>query len=196
MKNSNITGTTFASEGMAPSRRALLKSAGMLSGVLALSSTLAALAPSRAWALALKTLSSDQGRVILTFTRHLYPHPNLDDAVYALVVKDLDDKASADAATKAVLAQGVTQLDQINGGDWLKRAHDLQEIDVAAMESTSFFKLVRGTAVVTLYSNEMAYTHFGYGGAAGNTGYLYKGFNDLTWLPEPPASASGPIPKS
>ncbi|WP_291424552.1 twin-arginine translocation signal domain-containing protein [Acidocella sp.] len=182
--------------GLKASRRNLLKGAGMLSGTLALSSTLAALAPGRAWALDMKALSSHQGRVILRFTRYLYPHPSLEDAVYALVVKDLDDKASADADSKNTLAQGVAQLDQIGGEDWLKRSAALQEIDVASMESTNFFKLVRSTAVVSLYSNEMAYAHFGYGGPAGNTGYLYKGFNDLTWLPDPPPTASGPIPPS
>lgn len=196
METTSDARNSAPSETLTASRRGVLKGAGVLSGMLALSSTLAVLAPSRSWALTMKSLSTHQGNAILTFTRHLYPHPTLDDAVYALVVKDLDDKASANADTMNVLAQGVTQLDQIGGGDWLKRSDALQEIDVASMESTPFFKLVRSTAVVSLYSNDMAFAHFGYGGSAGNAGYLYKGFNDLTWLPDPPPAASGPIPKT
>ena len=57
-----------------------------------------------------------------------------------------------------------------------------------------FFTTVRTTAIVSLYSNDMAYAHFGYGAAQGDGGYLTKGFNDLAWLPNPPAAASGPIP--
>ncbi len=176
-------------------RRDLLKGTGILTGTLALSSVLAALAPSRVWALELKTLSSHQGEVLLAFSRQLYPHPQLEDAVYALVVKALDGKA-ASATTKETLAQGVARLDAIGSGDWLKRSQALREIDVASMEGSPFFSLVRSTAVVALYNNDMAFAHFGYGGRKGNKGYLYKGFNDLKWLPDPPAAASGPIPKA
>jgi hypothetical protein len=40
----------------------------------------------------------------------------------------------------------------------------------------------------------MAYAHFGYGASAGDGGYLTHGFNSLSWLPDPPPGASGPIP--
>lgn len=180
----------------APTRRALLKSAGLLTGTLALSSVLAELAPSRAWALELGTLSSHQGATILAFSRQLYPHPTLDDAVYALVVKDLDEKAAADHAVQQTLISGVRQLDQIAAGDWVKRDSALQLIDVEAMQGTPFFETVRADTVVILYNNDMAFAHFGYGGKEGHLGYLRKGFNDLKWLPDPPAEASGPVPQS
>lgn len=188
--------TTAAVVPAGTTRRDLLKGTGLLAGTLALSSTLATMAPSRSWALPLQTLSTQQGAVILAFTRHLYPHPHLDDAVYALVVKALEEKAAHDAATKATLLHGIERLNHIGSGDWLKRSPPLQLIDVKSMQSTPFFQLVRGTAVVALYNNDMAFAHFGYDGKQGNEGYLYKGFNDLTWLPDPPASDSGPIPKT
>lgn len=178
-----------------PTRRALLKGTGLLTGTLALSSVLAELAPGRAWALDLGTFSTHQGAVVLAFSRHLYPHPTLDDAVYALVVKDLDSQAATDHAVQQIVLSGVRGLDQVGGGDWLKRAPALQLVDVESMQGTPFFATVRATAVVTLYNNDMAFAHFGYGGSAGHLGYLHKGFNDLTWLPEPPAAASGPVPQ-
>lgn len=176
-------------------RRSLLKGAGILTGTLAVSSTLAMVAPSRVWALEMSTFDAHQGAVILAFTRHLYPHKGLEDAVYALVVKALDQKSKADPANRKTLLAGVKRLDGIAGTNWLKRSASLQAVDVASMEGDPFFELVRSTAVVSLYSNTMAYAHFGYGGEEGDGGYLHKGFNDLAWLPNPPAKDSGPIPQ-
>ncbi|KXU82365.1 tat (twin-arginine translocation) pathway signal sequence [Paraburkholderia monticola] len=177
-------------------RRELLKGTGVLTGTLALSSTLAMLAPSRVWALELQGLDTHQGDVLLAFTRQLYPHDTLDNAVYALVVKDLDGKAQKDPAVRQQLADGVKQLDATAGGsDWSKRDSAAQARDVAALAGTPFFATVRSTAIVSLYSNPLAYQHFGYGASEGDGGYLYKGFNSLSWLPNPPADQSGPIPK-
>jgi hypothetical protein len=175
-------------------RRELLRGTGVLMGTLAFSSVLSTLAPSRAWALELQGLDSHQGEVILAFTRQLYPHATLDNAVYALVVKDLDTKAKADPAVRQQLADGVRQLDTKAGSSWLKRTPAAQAEDVAALAGTPFFTTIRTTAVVSLYSNTMAYAHFGYGASEGDGGYLNKGFNSLSWLPNPPADASGPIP--
>jgi hypothetical protein len=175
-------------------RRELLRGTGVITGTLALSSIFAALAPSRVWAVELQGLDSHQGEVILAFTRQVYPHPTLDDAVYALVVKDLDAKARKDLTVQQQLASGVQQLDALGGSNWAKRDTASQARDVASMAGTPFFNTVRSTAVVSLYANTLAYTHFGYGASEGDAGYLYKGFNSLSWLPNPPASDSGPIP--
>ena len=175
-------------------RREWLKGTGVLIGTLAFPSILATLAPSRVWAVEMQALDTHQGAVLLAFVKQQYPHKTLDDAVYALVVKDLDAKAQKDPAVRQQLADGVKQLDALNGSDWTQRSPADQARDVAAMEKTPFFTTVRTTAIVSLYSNDMAYAHFGYGAALGDGGYLTKGFNDLAWLPNPPANASGPIP--
>ena len=98
----------------------VLKGTGIITGTLAFSSIFAALAPSRVWAVELQGLDSHQGEVILAFTRQVYPHPTLDDAVYALV-KDLDGKARKDPAVQQQLAAGVQQLDALGGSNWAKR---------------------------------------------------------------------------
>lgn len=175
-------------------RRELLKGTGVLMGTLAFSSVLSTLAPSRAWALELQGLDTHQGEVILAFTRQLYPHATLDSAVYALVVKDLDAKAKADPAVRQQLADGVRQLDAKAGSNWLTRTPAAQADDVAALAGSPFFNTVRSTAIVSLYSNTLAYAHFGYGASEGDGGYLTKGFDSLSWLPNPPPGASGPIP--
>ena len=64
-------------------RRSFLKGSGILMGTLATGSVLAALAPSRAWALELKQLSKSEGQTLMAMGRVLYPHKKLPDAVYA-----------------------------------------------------------------------------------------------------------------
>jgi len=191
MKSTTIP---LAVAGARLTRREWLKGTGLLFGTLALSSTLAALAPSRAWALELKRLDTHQGEVLLALTKRIFPHATLDDAVYALVVKDLDGKVAADASLQAQLAAGVQKLDGLGQGDWAKRSTADQDRDVAALAGAPFFETVRSTAVVALYSNPLAYAHFGYGANAGDGGYLLTGFNALAWLPDPPAQDSGPVP--
>lgn len=84
-------------------RREFLKGSGILMGSIAAGSALAALAPSTAWAVELKTLSTAEGEVLMKMGRTLYPHKKLADAVYALLAKDLDAKAAGDAATAKLL---------------------------------------------------------------------------------------------
>jgi hypothetical protein len=50
---------------------------------------------------------------------------------------------------------------------------------------------VRGQCISSLYNNDMAFAHFGYPGPSWEKGgYINRGFNDLKWLPDPPAAAS------
>ena len=71
-------------------RREFLKGSGLLMGTLASGSLLATLAPSTAWALELKKLSTAEGQTLMAMGRILFPHKKLPDAVYALLAKDLD----------------------------------------------------------------------------------------------------------
>jgi len=178
------------------SRRSFLKGSGsVIVGTLAMTSgSIALLAPSRSWALELNSLNDHTGKTLLQFCRHLYPHADLEDAVYALVVKDLDASAADDPDIRMLLQSGVQDLDSAAGGDWLSIGDDAQFLYVDSLQGTPFFEKLRGTAVVSLYNNDMAFAHFGYEGKKGNAGYLHRGFDDLTWLPDLPDKASGPMP--
>src|SRR5579872_6052813 len=87
-------------------RRQFLKTTGLLTGLIAAGTPLAVLSPARAWALDLKSLTSDEGRALLAMTRTIAPHDGLDDAAYALVVKSADEDASKDASTLELLRSG------------------------------------------------------------------------------------------
>ncbi|MFC3292804.1 gluconate 2-dehydrogenase subunit 3 family protein [Modicisalibacter luteus] len=178
------------------SRRVFLKSSGgALVGTLAFATgSIALLAPSRSWAVTTELLTTHEGEVLLQFTRHVFPHRDLEDAVYALVVKDLDRQADTDPETLTLLRDGVTALDRQAGGDWLALDAAQRQASVAEAAGSAFFEKIRSSAVVSLYSNPLAFAHFGYQGEEGDMGYLFKGFDDLTWLPDPGVPDSGPIP--
>ena len=178
-------------------RREFLKGSGILIGVLASGSLLASLAPSRTWAVELKTLSKEQGETLMAMGRTLYPHKKLPDAVYALLVKDLDAKASTNPAaapeTAKTLQDGIAALDAAAGGSFAKASAAKRLAIVKQMEGQPFFNLVRGQCVTSLYDNDMAYAALGYPGSSWEKGgYITRGFQDLKWLPSPPVAASPP----
>ena len=171
-------------------RRSLLRGSGLLLGTLAAGGVLTALAPSRAWAVELKTLSGAEGTSLMKMGRVLYPHTKLPDAVYALLAKDLDAGAS-DAKTASMLREGIANLDKLAGGNFAKASPAKQLAAVKSIEGTPFFAAVRGKCITSLYDNDMAYAAFGYPGSAWEKGgYITRGFQDLKWLPAPSRAAS------
>jgi hypothetical protein len=172
-------------------RRDMLKGSGVLMGTLAAGSMLAALAPSRVWAVELKTLSQAEGEALMKMGRTLYPHKKLPDAVYALLAKDLDAAASADPKVAQQLREGIAGLNQSTGGSFAK-ANDAKRLAaVKAIEGSPFFATVRGKCITSLYDNDMAFKVFGYPGSSWEKGgYITRGFQDLKWLPAPSLEAS------
>ncbi|MBS0446745.1 MAG: twin-arginine translocation signal domain-containing protein [Proteobacteria bacterium] len=172
-------------------RREFLRGSGILVGTIAVGSVLAALAPSPVWAVELKTLSIEEGDALMKMGRVLYPHKKLSDAVYALLAKDLDAKASADPATAKLLHDGVAGLNESAGGDFAKASDQKKREIVKSLEGQPFFAAVRGQCITSLYDNDMAFATFGYPGSAWEKGgYITRGFQDLKWLPAPPLEAS------
>jgi hypothetical protein len=172
-------------------RREFLKGSGILMGSIAAGSALAALAPSPAWALELKSLSTAEGATLMKMGRTLYPHKKLADAVYALLAKDLDGKASGDAAAAKLLKEGIAALNKAADGSFVKASAKKQLDVVKAMAGQPFFNTVRGQCITSLYDNDMAYATFGYPGSAWEKGgYITRGFQDLKWLPAPSLDAS------
>ena len=174
-------------------RRSFLQGSGILIGSIAAGSVLFALAPSPVWAVELKTLTKAEGQTLMAFGRVLYPHKKLPDAVYALLSKDLDAKASGDAATATLLRDGIAALNQAAGGNFRSASPAKKLAIVKAIEGQPFFGAVRGQCVTSLYDNDMAYAVFGYPGSAWEKGgYITRGFQDLKWLPAPSKEASPP----
>jgi hypothetical protein len=176
-----------------PGRRRFLRSSAVVSGMLVAQGAIGLLAPSLSWALEVSKIDQKQADTILRLAKVLYPHEGLEDAVYALVVKDMDAHA-AERDGRTLVASGVQALDAKAGGAWLEAPPARQREIVGLLIADPFVQKVRATCITTLYNNDMAFAHFGYEGEAfSKGGYVHRGFNDLTWLPAPPADASPPI---
>jgi len=173
-------------------RRQFMQAAtGVLTGVLGALSPLCALVPGRSWALEMRTLTSNQAATLLAMIRTMLPHDGLDEAAYALVVGALDGDAASTTASRTRLNEGIALL----GPDFANMPEASRVSTLKAVESSEFFQSVRRTALFVLYDNPIAWAHFGYEGEAfSKGGYLFRGFNDLKWLPDVPLEASGPMP--
>jgi hypothetical protein len=172
-------------------RRSFVRGVGVLTGVSALGSPLAALLPSRAWAVELRVLSSAQAAALLAMVRTIAPHDNLDDAAYALVVNAVDGDAAASAQARGDVTVGIASL-----GDGFAALPESARVErLKALESGAFFQSMRIKTLLVLYSNPIAWAHFGFEGEAfSKGGYLLRGFNDLKWLPDVPLADSGALP--
>jgi hypothetical protein len=174
-------------------RRQFVQSSGIVAvGIAATSSATAlAAAPGAAPAIPTTTLNAHESETLLAMSRQIFPHPALGDMYYAVVVTDLDRKATADPATATQLKQGVVGLDKSMGIPWIELSSGNQLAVLTAIETTPFFQTVRSTALVSLYNNPLVWRFFGYEGASyPYGGYIQRGFNDIAWLPHPPESAS------
>ena len=172
-------------------RRSFVHAVGVLTGVIALGNPLAALLPSRAWAVELRALSSAEAAALLAMIRTIAPHDALDDAAYALVVNAVDGDAAGSAEARGDLKAGIASL----GDGFALMPEEARALHLKRIETGVFFRSVRTKTLMVLYSNPIAWAHFGYEGESfSKGGYLLRGFNDLKWLPEVPLADSGAMP--
>jgi hypothetical protein len=173
-------------------RRELLKTTtGLLTGWVVAGSPLALIAPARAWAVDLTAFTSAEGTTLMSIARTIAPHDKLDDAAYALVIQALDGDAGKDASMRKMIGEGLATL-----GVGFAASSESERVEaLKKIESSAFFQTMRLKTLQVLYSSPIAYAYFGYEGEAfSKGGYLFRGFNDLRWLPEVAAEDSGPLP--
>jgi len=173
-------------------RRELLKTGtGLLTGWVVAGSPLSLIAAGRAWAVDLAALSSSEGATLMMVARTIAPHDKLDDAAYALVIHAMDGDAAQDVNFLRMLKEGIAAL-----GKNFATAPEPERVEfLKKTESSPFFQTMRVKTLQLLYASPIAYSYFGYEGEAfSKGGYLFRGFNDLRWLPEVPLEDSGPLP--
>lgn len=172
-------------------REFLQKSALVVAGAATFASGVRVVVGAEQWTAGLKTLNADEGQTLLSMSRQLFPHPQLDDSYYIKVVQDLDTEAATKKDTAKLLLEGLGRLDTVKRARFVTLSPDDQIAVLKQLDRTDFFIKVRNSELVSLYNNHGVWKKLGYpGGSYAIGGYLHHGFDDLKWLPEPPESAS------
>ena len=127
--------------------------------------------------------NADDRKNLVQMIQVMYPHSRFPDGPYERTADAVIEKANKSPAKALMLRDGLRQLQS-------KSFNSLN--DVAAteylkgIEDSEFFQHVRGTTVVALYNDHEVWGLLGYEGSSFDKGgYINRGFNDLSWLPEP-----------
>ena len=129
-------------------------------------------------------LSDHEKQTLFAVSRALFPHADAPDQPYLAVVATLDETASKDPDTKALLTRAVSDLDSAAGGDWLAASPEQKVAILEDKQVEAYFGLVLNTAIDTVYRHPAIWALVGYGGSSlEHGGYIDAGFDDIDWLP-------------
>ena len=152
------------------------------------------LMPAQGWGMELKALRPETMATMIQMARDIYPHDHIADRYYAIALRAHDDASVDDDAKKALLEDGVGDLNaragkKLLGGATGDRSYlDLGwEADRVAVlhdiEDSDFFQTMRGSLVVGFYNQKELWPKFGYEGASADKGgYIERGFDDIEWV--------------
>jgi hypothetical protein len=136
------------------------------------------------------SLSADESRALLKFTRDLFPHDRLGDSFYVKALAPLQDEYTKDAAVLKLLTDGIAQLNlatKLSSGKPYADVAD-ESVRVAAIkkiEGGAFFAKVYNSTMTPLYNQPELWPKFGYEGpSSAQGGYINRGFSDIDWLPK------------
>jgi hypothetical protein len=168
---------------------------GFLRGTAAAAAALAALPGSRlilgggsAWALELNSLSAAEGDALLRFLRDLFPHDYVPDVFYANALAPLDDQAAGSPATRELLIEGISDLNdramRAAGRPFPELAPEAARVAIIAeIEGSPFFVAAHGACQIPFYNQADLWPRFGFEGPSSPLGgYVNRGFDDLDWL--------------
>lgn len=140
------------------------------------------------WVEALALLAPDMAHTLLVAARTLYPHDGLPERVYRRVILHFDRMAAMSPAAAQSFAEFVDRVDAAMPLPFRDLSESYRVAVLTSLEESAAFRLVQRSAVRFLYDDVEVWQAFGYEGASVHLGgYAARGFNDLDWLPEPPA---------
>jgi hypothetical protein len=130
-------------------------------------------------------LDRDDRADLTAVARVLYPHAGLADGPYERAVGALVRRAEQEPALLHALDDGLRELRVAAGRIRGLHPDELLAL-LAARERTPFFAVTREAIAWQLYDDREVWAYIGYPGASYDQGgYLDRGFDDLSWLPEP-----------
>lgn len=136
-----------------------------------------------AWATEMDAMKPESFATLVQMARDIYPHDKVGDQYYAAAVKGYDAPEEVDFAQSGIDmledASRAAGFDSYLGTGW---EADRVEI-LRGIEDTDFFQRVRGGLVTGLYNQKEVWPIFGYEGESySKGGYMYRGYDDITWI--------------
>lgn len=117
---------------------------------------------------------------LLAVCQRLLPLMDAPAEPFLEAVRQLDALAARDPQAAQAIATGIAALRQARPG---------------AAPAADFLALLVASAIPVLVNHPEIWRVAGYEGESySRGGYLLRGFNDLAWLPEPPADSMGAVP--
>jgi len=164
-------------------RRTFIKAAGATGvTVYVLWSSPAWLGPRIALAANLSALNGTQAKEMLAMTRQLFPHDNLGDEYYWVVVESIDKEMAGSSELATRIRDGLAQLNKAAGGDFTAVDAGQQVEAMTKLEGTPFFSDMLNKTQFYFYNNKTVWPKFGYDGSSWEKGgYINRGFNDVKW---------------
>lgn len=133
---------------------------------------------------------ADRKTNLVRLLRAAYPHADFPDGPYERCAERILAQTVESLWHKLALEQGLDSLDALAeqaGEAAFASLDDEQALKLLrGIEDAEFFRFVRGVAVTTFYDDHEVWSLLGYEGSSyEHGGYLHRGFDDLTWLPDP-----------
>jgi hypothetical protein len=131
-------------------------------------------------------ISTRARTALVRLLRVAYPHPRFPDGPYERTADEVISQLDASLWHRLTLTRGLESLDAAAGGDFAALDDDTALTLLRGIEDAEFFRFVRGVAVVSLYNDHESWGLLGYEGPSYDQGgYIDRGFDDLSWLPDP-----------
>lgn len=118
--------------------------------------------------------------ILASVAYDLFPFAALSPELYVKVAEALL------ALNDPAVAEGLTRLRAASGATAWMELPEAQRIAVlTGLESSPFFTVARATTIAVLFREREVFDLVGYGGSAIEYGgYVNRGFEQITWLPE------------
>ena len=127
--------------------------------------------------------NSNLRETLIAISREMFPHKFIEKSVYARVVDSIGE--DLEERQREQLEAGVKLLDEKHELPFVELTNTHKIDALKSIEHTAFFQDFHGSVLRSLYSDPEVWPHFGYEGPSSHLGgYIKRGFNDASWIPD------------
>ncbi len=132
-------------------------------------------------------LFSDHDRqTLIRMIQVMYPHDSFPRGPYERTAQAVLDAVAGDPHRQAKLRQGLNDMDTLRPDSFIDLDDGAALTILRGIQDAPFFVDLLGVVGVAFYDDHEVWDLLGYEGPSFDKGgYLERGFNDLSWLPEP-----------